>query len=276
MRIAFTVAENTTAVGTITASDSDDTPVYAIAGGADAFLFNIDATTGALSFKAAPDFEEPADADGNNVYQVAVSASDGTANDTETLTVTVTDVDGVTIKGSKKKDTIGDTKTVKGQAMPTGEEDTITGKGKNDKLSGLGGNDLLNGGKGKDKLFGDDGDDRLIGGKQNDKLTGGLGEDSFVFNAKLKENVDKVKDFQAGIDSFVLDDHVFKKLSPGPLSVEEFVTGKKAKDGDDHVIYNQKNGQMLYDKDGKGGADAFVFAKAQKGLDLDANDFLVI
>ncbi len=273
---AFTVAENTTAVGTVTASDSDDTPVYAIAGGADAFLFNIDATTGALSFKAAPDFEEPGDADGNNVYQVTVSASDGDASDTETLTVNVTNEGGVTIKGSKKKDTIGDSKTVKGQAMPTGEEDTITGKGKNDKLHGLGGNDILDGGKGKDKLYGDDGDDRLIGGKMNDKLTGGAGEDSFVFNAKLKDNVDKVKDFQAGIDTIVLDDKVFKKLSPGPLSVEEFVVGKKAKDGDDHVIYNQKNGQLLYDQDGKGGKDALLFAKVDKGLDLDAGDFLVI
>ncbi len=77
----FTVAENTASVGTVTASDSDDTPVYAIAGGDDAFLFTIDATTGALSFKAAPDFEEPADADGNNTYEVTVSASDGTDSD---------------------------------------------------------------------------------------------------------------------------------------------------------------------------------------------------
>ncbi len=107
----------------------------------------------------------------------------------------------------------------------------------------------------------------------NDKLTGGSGEDSFIFNTKLKDNIDKVKDFQAGIDSFVLDDKVFKKLSPGPLSVEEFVVGSKTKDGDDHIIYNQKNGQLLYDQDGKFGKDAFLFAKVDKGLDLDAGDF---
>ena len=85
-----------------------------------------------------------------------------------------------------------------------------------------------------------------------------------------------MKDFEAGIDTIVFDDKVFRKLSPGPLFVEEFVTGKKAKDGSDHVIYNQKNGQFLYDADGKGGKDALLFAKLDKGLDLDASDFLVI
>jgi len=274
---AFTVAENTTAVATIKATDADgDAPVFSIAGGADALLFQIDATTGALSFKATPDFEEPGDAGGDNVYEVTVSASDGSASDAETLTITVTDEDGVSIKGSKKKDSVSDGKTVSGQAMATGEEDAITGKGKNDTLHGAGGNDRIDGGKGNDKLYGDEGDDWLVGGKDNDKLTGGLGEDSFVFNMKLADNVDKVKDFAAGIDTIVLDDKVFKKLSPGPLSVEEFLVGKKAKDGDDHILYNAKNGQLLYDQDGKGGKDALLFAKIGKGLDLDAGDFLVI
>ncbi len=274
---AFKVAENTTAVAGIMATDADgDTPVFSIASGADAFLFKIDASTGALSFKSAPDFEEPGDSDGNNVYEVAVRASDGAASDTETLTITVTDEDGVVIKGSKKKDVVNDGTTAKGQPTATGEEDTITGKGGNDKLHGAGGNDRIDGGKGNDKLFGDEGDDWLVGGKGNDKLTGGVGEDSFVFNYKLKDNLDKVKDFETGIDTIVLDAKVFKKLSPGPLAVEEFVLGKKAKDELDHVIYNRKQGLLLYDQDGKGGKDASIFAKIGKGLDLDAGDFLVI
>ncbi len=123
-------------MGQITASDGDDTPVYSIAGGADAFLFKIDATTGALSFKAAPDFEAPSDADANTVYQVTVRASDGDASDTEALTITVSNENGVNIDGSKKKDTVSDSSTVKGQSTATGEEDTIIGKGKNDKLDG--------------------------------------------------------------------------------------------------------------------------------------------
>ena len=46
-------------------------------GGTDAALFNINATTGAVTFKAAPNFEVPTDAGGNNVYDITVAASDG-------------------------------------------------------------------------------------------------------------------------------------------------------------------------------------------------------
>ena len=63
---------------TVLATDRRPAAVtYSIAGGADAALFAINAATGALSFVAAPDFEAPADAGGDNVYDVVVSASDG-------------------------------------------------------------------------------------------------------------------------------------------------------------------------------------------------------
>jgi large repetitive protein len=65
---------------------------YSIAGGADAGLFTIDASTGALAFAAAPDFEAPADAGANNVYDVTVQASDGTLTDTQAIAVSVTNV----------------------------------------------------------------------------------------------------------------------------------------------------------------------------------------
>jgi Ca2+-binding RTX toxin-like protein len=88
------VAENQTAVLTVTASDPDgDALTYAIAGGVDAALFTINATTGALSFVSAPDFEAPTDSNGDNTYQVTVSTSDGTAAPvTQTVSVAVTDV----------------------------------------------------------------------------------------------------------------------------------------------------------------------------------------
>lgn len=90
----FTVNENTTSVGIIAASDADgDTLTFSLAGGADAGLFNIDAATGALSFKAAPDFETPLDAGANNVYDVIVKVSDGKVSATKALQVTVADVD---------------------------------------------------------------------------------------------------------------------------------------------------------------------------------------
>jgi VCBS repeat-containing protein len=91
----ISIAENTTAVTNVHAADVDksDTVTYGISGGADAGLFSIDQATGALSFKAAPDFEHPLDSDGNNVYDVTVKADDGHGGiDTQAIAVTVTDV----------------------------------------------------------------------------------------------------------------------------------------------------------------------------------------
>ncbi len=69
-------------VYTATATDPDAgaTLTYSSTG-ADAALFNINATTGAVTFKSSPNYEAPADAGGNNVYDVNVTASDGTKCD---------------------------------------------------------------------------------------------------------------------------------------------------------------------------------------------------
>ena len=85
------VAENTTAVTTVTASDADagSTLTYAIAGGADAARFTVDGNTGALTFASAPDFETAGDADADNGYNVTVRVSDGTQAAVQTLHVTV-------------------------------------------------------------------------------------------------------------------------------------------------------------------------------------------
>jgi Ca2+-binding RTX toxin-like protein len=90
----YVVGENTAEVATITASDQDETStvVFSIEGGADADLFEIDASTGVLSFADAPDFESPQDAGGDNVYDVIVKASDGALEDTQSVSVTVTEV----------------------------------------------------------------------------------------------------------------------------------------------------------------------------------------
>ncbi|MCZ8272044.1 MAG: Ig-like domain-containing protein, partial [Beijerinckiaceae bacterium] len=61
-------------------------------GGTDADLFNI-SSSGAVTFKAAPDFEAPADAGGNNVYDITVTASDGALSSlARAVTIAVTDV----------------------------------------------------------------------------------------------------------------------------------------------------------------------------------------
>jgi hypothetical protein len=89
---AVSVAENSTAVTTIVASDPDSTVTYSIVGGSDAAKFQIDGLTGALSFAPAPDFELPGDSDHNNSYVVQVRVSDGSLSDSQTITVSVTNL----------------------------------------------------------------------------------------------------------------------------------------------------------------------------------------
>gem|GEM_PF-4748937 len=67
---------------------------YALTGSLpDNGLFNVNSTTGDLSFVAPPDFESPQDADGNNVYELQVTTTDDYGlTDTQSISVTVTDV----------------------------------------------------------------------------------------------------------------------------------------------------------------------------------------
>ncbi|PTS84480.1 hypothetical protein DBR17_07975 [Sphingomonas sp. HMWF008] len=88
------VAENQLFAAAVTAIDSDSSNLlYAISGGADGALFEIDAATGMVSFRSAPDFEAPDDADANNVYDMIVSVTDGDLTDSRALAITVTNVD---------------------------------------------------------------------------------------------------------------------------------------------------------------------------------------
>ena len=94
---AFSAAENQTAAGTVVAADPDDAVTgYAITGGADMAMLSID-ELGVLTFNAAPDFEAPGDANGDNSYEVTVQATSGVPGRVlsaeQGITVAVTDVD---------------------------------------------------------------------------------------------------------------------------------------------------------------------------------------
>ncbi len=89
------VAENSTAVTTIAASDANlpaPTITYSITGGDDQNLFAIDSATGELEFIAPPNYENPLDANHDNIYLVTVQVSDGSLVDTQTVSIIVTDV----------------------------------------------------------------------------------------------------------------------------------------------------------------------------------------
>ena len=86
---AVTVAENTTAVGTYTASGADSF-AWTVSGD-DASAFSV--SGGVLSFSSAPNYEAAGDADTDNVYMVTVVAKAGDAMDSQDVAVTVTNVD---------------------------------------------------------------------------------------------------------------------------------------------------------------------------------------
>ena len=68
---------------------------YSFDGGEDISLFRLNRYTGELRFRAVPNFEQPMDADGDNVYEVNVSVTDrDDASDTQALSIVVQDADG--------------------------------------------------------------------------------------------------------------------------------------------------------------------------------------
>ena len=119
-----------------TASDPDaGTALTWSLSGTDAARFNLDAATGAVTFKVAPDFEVPADTGADNLYNITVIATDGALSASEAVVITVADVI---------------------------ESLSLSGGNANDVLRGGNGNDTLNGGKGTDTMFGGEGDDLYL------------------------------------------------------------------------------------------------------------------
>ena len=83
------VNEGTTAVETLSAtSDSSGTCSYSIVGGVDSGDFSISGA--ALSFSSAPDYENPNDANSDNIYSVQIRATDSADSATTDLTLSVT------------------------------------------------------------------------------------------------------------------------------------------------------------------------------------------
>ncbi|AMN43158.1 beta strand repeat-containing protein [Rhodoplanes sp. Z2-YC6860] len=171
---SFSIQENHTAVGSVTAADPEqDAFVFAIFGGDDQGFFKIDPHTGLLSFINSPDFETPEDANHDGVYDVVVSATDAFgAASSQDISVKVTDVaeTGRTINGTSGNDMLTGT---------TGD-DTINGGNGNDTIDGGDGNDIISGGNGSDMLIGGRGNNVMDGGNDNDTLIAGNGNNTMT------------------------------------------------------------------------------------------------
>ena len=130
-------------------------------------------------------------------------------------------------------------------------------------------------GDGNDQVHGGGGDDDIHGGNGNDQLWGDGGADHFFFDTALNagSNVDKIGDFSRDQgDKILLSEAIFDGIGES-LAKKEFVLGGKAKDGNDHLLFNQKKGFLYYDEDGKGGAGKILFATVEKGTSLTHTDF---
>lgn len=158
---------------------------------------------------------------------------------------------GVVVKLAEEtaKDAFGFTDTLLNieDIIGTKFKDKITGDDNANRFEGYAGSDALNGGGGKDELFGGLGKDTLNGGADNDR---------FVFDtAPSSSNIDKIIGFSHNHDEIVLDGDIFagigSKLSSSEFQVRS--SGHTASKAAVRIIYNEKDGSLWWDEDGKGG-----------------------
>ena len=89
----LSVYENQTFVYEFNATDSNgDYLTYSILYGDDANAFDINGSTGNLSFISPRDYENPDDNNSDNIYEATIQVSDGNATDLLYLFVHVTDM----------------------------------------------------------------------------------------------------------------------------------------------------------------------------------------
>ncbi len=98
---AISQGENSTSIVDLDGSDVDaSTTLSWSISGTDSTKFAINSTSGLLTFVTAPNFESATDADTNNSYIVIATLSDGTLTDTQTITVSITNVNEAPTIGS--------------------------------------------------------------------------------------------------------------------------------------------------------------------------------
>lgn len=136
-------------------------------------------------------------------------------------------------------------------------------------------NNLIVGNAGVNTIDGGAGNDILFSGAGRDRMTGGAGADRFVLSAP-RSGVDRISDFNKREgDVLVVDSDDFAGLRQGNLRRSQFVQGTKALDRNDRFIYNQRNGALFYDRDGKGGAAQVRIATFGEKPALTARDIIV-
>ena len=95
-------------------------------------------------------------------------------------------------------------------------------------------------------------------------------------------NADTVANFDTNWDAMRFDSSAFTALGgPGHFAAGDarFYAAAGASgghDADDRIVFNTSTGQLYYDADGQGGADAQLVATVQGGATVAAGDIWVI
>ena len=116
--------------------------------------------------------------------------------------------------------------------------DVLVGGDGSDSLFGNIGQDSLEGNAGDDILYGNDGNDTLYGGQGNDTLWSGNGNDFLELTRGANVGVDRVKDYQDGVDKFLLSD----RFGLGSLEFDDLTISQN---GNNAQIKITENNQLL-------------------------------
>ena len=110
-------------------------------------------------------------------------------------------------------------------------------------------------------------------------IRGGAGADTFIFDtAPGAGNIDKILDFEVGVDQIVLDQSVFVGLAAGALSSAQVFGAADglATDAQHRIVYDTTTGVLHFDPDGNGAEVSIQFATLTAGLAIDDTSFFVM
>ncbi|MEP3635967.1 MAG: calcium-binding protein [Paracoccaceae bacterium] len=141
------------------------------------------------------------------------------------------------------------------------QNDTVFGGAGEDVINGGFSADVLDGGADDDRVRGDASVDQINGGDGDDLLVGGTNADTFWFFDTDATGVDRIKDFEDGLDRVNLSDWGFAS------DADVFAIASAAGGADQHT--------RLDFTDGSGGETRALVIENLDISDFDASDFLL-
>ena len=300
-------SENTT---TVFDFNSNQEVAWAVSGGQDGHLFSIASSTGVLSFKNAPDYENPTDypdsgaSDNNYVVTISATNSSGSVS-YHTIAVQVQNVtdssdgsSGSSGSGSGSSGSIPPVTDVSPTTTPVTptptQESPVLGIQPQETvttvelstpivLGNLEVTKAVVGTDSRDVVTGSDEGEALAGGKGKDQMTGGGGSDAFVFETPGefgRQSADVITDLNSDQgDKIVIASDAFKGVSKIKFTS---VTGKgNAKDAassNKTFVYDDKTGMLYFNENGRkdGFGDGGEFVKLVGAPELGKSDIVII